>query len=440
MAFPSGKAQSSLPIATPYLPPDGQPRELLVDYEYGASTLGNASGGLQSVVWRVWLDGDNIRLAPNDNLASATTLLSAPDVTELSLSFDQNMMPIVAFVQSGNTKLYWQDLTIPGYVTTNLGTTASSPFLTFDDKRPYFIGSADVMFFYLRGTKVYVRLLRDRFLQEYEWGSIPPGSNRIVSAGMSVGGRVQLQFDSLEVNPPVLTSNNGLSIVNVTVVHGTTYIGEVSAVDTSNPVRPLTYTLQGNDVAPVQMSPAHELTFRNPADYINPVDADGNNVYDFMVVVSNGVYSVAQIFVVTVIPEMTVSQPIIIEKPRVPVFRDGNTDYTQNLHEVLVFDEVAVQNKLFNFLRCRKGERFRLPEFGCGLHEFIHEMCTDATAALIRMDLLQGLQTWVPEIQLVVGNSYVVPRETRDGYYIYLEYIVPALNNKGSVSFDVSKY
>jgi len=193
------KTESSLAVPAYFLRPDERAREengLLVDYEFGGAAIQDPSQGLLVKVWKLWVEGEDVRIAPAATLGAAQTLFSAPGVTEVTLAFDNNMMPVVAYLQADELKLRWFDLsrTPPAYVIDNLGPGIATPYLTFDDKRPQFIGESDVMLFYVRDRKVWVRLLRDRWLVEYEWADVPDHAGRILAAGMSRGLRMQLRF------------------------------------------------------------------------------------------------------------------------------------------------------------------------------------------------------------------------------------------------------
>lgn len=193
------KCASSVAVPAYFLRPDERAREengLLVDHEYGGAAIQDPSQGLLVKVWKLWVEGEDVRIAPAATLGAAQTLFSAPDIAEVTLAFDNNMMPVVAYMQDGELKLRWFDLsrTPPAYVIDNLGPGIATPYLTFDDKRPQFIGESDVMLFYVRDRKVWVRLLRDRWLTEYEWADIPDHAGRILAAGMSRGNRMQLKF------------------------------------------------------------------------------------------------------------------------------------------------------------------------------------------------------------------------------------------------------
>lgn len=193
------KLESSTACPAYFLRPDDRAREeqgLLVDYEYGGVAIQDPSQGLRVRVWKLWVDVEAVRIAPLDALGSATTLFSGAGITEVTLSFDNNMMPVVAYLQNDDLKLRWFDLSQspPRYVTDDFGPGIATPYLAFDDKRPQFIGASDVMLFYVRDRKVWVRLLRERWTVEYEWADIPDHAGRILAAGMSRGNRMQLKF------------------------------------------------------------------------------------------------------------------------------------------------------------------------------------------------------------------------------------------------------
>ena len=199
MAITAHKLESSLAVPSYFLRPDDRAREeqgLLVDYELGGIAIQDPSQGLNVRAWKLWVDAQGVRIAPLDALGDAVTLFDGAGITEVTLSFDNNMMPVVAYLQNDDLKLRWFDLSQspPQYMTNNFGPGTATPYLAFDDRRQRLIGDSDVMLFYVRDRKVWVRLLRDRWLKEYEWADIPSHAGRILAAGMSRGNRMQLKF------------------------------------------------------------------------------------------------------------------------------------------------------------------------------------------------------------------------------------------------------
>ncbi len=166
-----------------------------IDNEFGGVGLHDASQGLMVKEWQAKLFGNDVLIHPADAPNATITLFTEPNITEIALAFDFNMQPIVAYMQAGVMKMRWYDGTRGGYVVDTFTTGDKSPRMTIDDKRADQTSDADVLLFYIRGSSIFCRLLRDRFAVEYEWkGSIDPAPIRIVSCGLTTGYRFQLQY------------------------------------------------------------------------------------------------------------------------------------------------------------------------------------------------------------------------------------------------------
>jgi phage baseplate assembly protein W len=119
------------------------------------------------------------------------------------------------------------------------------------------------------------------------------------------------------------------------------------------------------------------------------------------------------------------------------VYTDLNTDYVLNSGSLLLHDMTALQNKLFNLLRCRLGSRFRQPRFGTRLPELVHEPCDEHTAEEIMRDFIDKIGEWMSdEIELILEQTYVVPRPSGDGFLVHLAYYAPKLRSEGALSFS----
>jgi len=190
MALPNNQL-SATPVPSGYLSPDAHIRvNTLYDYERGGVALNDASEGLLGYDWKVWVEGDDILLAraPYD---SPTTLFTAVGTTWVSLAFDQNMRPNVAYMQAGACKLWWYDTTIPGATTTTFADCAS-PMLCLDDKRQGADSYNDVLFFYVRAGSIRYRQQRDRYGTERTLTAVPDGT--ILQVGMAQNLRVQIRY------------------------------------------------------------------------------------------------------------------------------------------------------------------------------------------------------------------------------------------------------
>ena len=187
---------SNSPIVTEFLHPD----ELFdycrqtVDYELGGVALNDPSQGFFVRVWRLRVDGLNIVIdVPDDPLVLPVTLITTEyTASSVTLAFDQNMNPAVAYVERGTGKFWWYDTNIPGQTTTILGADVISPRTFLDDKRRLQTLTSDFLLFYLRAGALYFRAQRDRFLIEYKLKDTD--AIGIARQGMNDSLRVQIEL------------------------------------------------------------------------------------------------------------------------------------------------------------------------------------------------------------------------------------------------------
>ena len=120
-----------------------------------------------------------------------------------------------------------------------------------------------------------------------------------------------------------------------------------------------------------------------------------------------------------------------------PVYIDIGSEAGQHGGGPLTTDMAAIQNKMMNLFKCPIGSRFRQPEFGCRLNEYVHELVDPITTDKILNDLLSALSRWMKgEVVVTMAGTYVVPTPTGDGYYIKICFSVPKLRSSGSLAFS----
>ncbi|MGH2551205.1 MAG: hypothetical protein ACRDHN_17605 [Thermomicrobiales bacterium] len=167
----------------------------MTDYEMGGEALNDPSSGLQVKVWTCTLVGDAVTVTASG--VPATALFELPGITSVSLSFDQNMRPAVAFIQEGELKLWWFDSAEGEQVFTTFD--GEQPKIRLDDKRHTQNGTSDLLLAYVRHDGLYFREQRDRFLNEYFLADITGYTFR--QMGMSTINRMQFAFDPIPVEP-----------------------------------------------------------------------------------------------------------------------------------------------------------------------------------------------------------------------------------------------
>jgi len=160
-----------------------------VDYEDGGVAIQDPSQGLLVKRWRAQLV--ELDVIVDADGVEPFVLISGAGITEISLTFDQNMRPTLAYVQEGVSKLRWFD-SLPGQVVTTSYAGIRTPRITLDDKRYTQTGSSDIILAYIRVSDgaLCFRQQRERFETE-----------RVLSAGPHKGlikigfsRKLQLQF------------------------------------------------------------------------------------------------------------------------------------------------------------------------------------------------------------------------------------------------------
>ena len=189
-------------------------------------------------------------------------------------------------------------------VTTVTATDADLPAQTLT----YSIaGGADAAFFAIDSNTGALTFLA---APDYETPADANGDNVYeVTVQVSDGALTDTQAISVTVQPvndnnPVITSDGGGATASVNVNENATAVTTVTATDADLPVQTLTYSIAGGaDAAFFAIdSNTGALTFLAPPDYEAPADANGDNVYEVTVQVSDGALTDTQAISVTVQP------------------------------------------------------------------------------------------------------------------------------------------
>ncbi len=150
----------------------GEPQDypsfsLLTDVEPGGVAVGDASRGLFGTLWTLTTPDNHQVILSAPGVAPTTLFNLGGFISEISLAFDQNMRPTVAFVHDDRAWLWWFDPVPAQQVFTVLAVDVVNPRVTLDDKRETQREASDVILAYKRGTGLYFRAQRDRYLVEY---------------------------------------------------------------------------------------------------------------------------------------------------------------------------------------------------------------------------------------------------------------------------------
>lgn len=81
----------------------------------------------------------------------------------------------------------------------------------------------------------------------------------------------------------------------------------------------------------------------------------------------------------------------------------------------------SIREVLWNLLATRPGERLMRPQFGIGLHAFVHQPNNETTRRLMEKAITRGIQRWETRIDLLEVRVLPAP-QYRDEVSIYIHY------------------
>lgn len=184
---------SSTPITGPLVLPDGLVLDDLLDFETGGVALNDPSQGLQVQTWTcAYIDNSKVVIKALSTGYTAV-LFERARITSVSLAFDQNMHPIVAYEIDGEVFLWWWDSLTSQRRDDSFG-NVRCPRVTLDDKRAQQLANSDVIFAYIKGKNLCYRQQRDRFTVERVLRDGVSALSRLKNVAMSKGYRLQFEL------------------------------------------------------------------------------------------------------------------------------------------------------------------------------------------------------------------------------------------------------
>lgn len=170
----------------------------LVDYELGGLAIGDPSGGLDVQLWTARYIGNDV--VAFDEAGNGTTVITMPGIVRLSMAFDQNMRPLIAYTTLAGSYLYWFDTFLNAFTTTEIP-GALFLRLTLDERRFQFLNNSDVILAYNVGNSLRYRQQRDRFLTERTLVA-DMGTTRLTAIGTNSFYRLQFKLKGDYMQPP----------------------------------------------------------------------------------------------------------------------------------------------------------------------------------------------------------------------------------------------
>lgn len=191
MALPQNQL-SSEPLPGYFLGARAQVFPDYIDYADGGVGIQDPSLGLDYQVWTAEIVEDIVedRIVLSAPTHPATTVYTGDDITEVSLAFDQNMNPVIAFVEAGVAKLYWYDTLVGEQAVTAIPGGVTHPRVALDDNREFNRANSDVILAYIKDGALYYRQQRDRYQIERQLSSGP----WIALVRIGMGSTLRFQF------------------------------------------------------------------------------------------------------------------------------------------------------------------------------------------------------------------------------------------------------
>lgn len=116
---------------------------------------------------------------------------------------------------------------------------------------------------------------------------------------------------------------------------------------------------------------------------------------------------------------------------------DVNSRLGEDLRPDLLPNVQAINNSLYNLLRCPIGARGPIfqPEYGTILYRLLHDPLDPITANKIRISFIQAIQRWEPRIDIDLERSAVVPDYAIAGYRVQVYYSLASSPDQGVANF-----
>lgn len=167
----------------------------LTDYEYGGIAIGDTSKGMMYQIWKLVYGAGNFRVV--DLLGNSVLVHTVSGyVTQVSLAFDQNMRPTIAYVEDDIVKLYWFDSSV-GHNVISSFPSYRSPRVSLDDGRAFNIPESDIIFVFIEDNQLKYKVQRERYSTAYTITAVD-ADETISQVGMDKGFRFKFELELIE--------------------------------------------------------------------------------------------------------------------------------------------------------------------------------------------------------------------------------------------------
>lgn len=165
----------------------GRRTEPLIAYCVGGPAI-NDTSSLYNTQWVATVEDDEVRIRVEGS-SDYVVVTTASGLEFISLAFDSQMNPIIAYVQSGVAKLRWYNSLTTSFEVVKFPAGSGHPLLALDLREQIFLADADVVVSYVRSNNLYARVQRESFATERLLRE--NAGREVVSFGRNQGNRLQ---------------------------------------------------------------------------------------------------------------------------------------------------------------------------------------------------------------------------------------------------------
>ena len=183
-----GGSFTTTPVISSFPAPYNDAYTPLTQNVLGGISIGDPSHGRTYQTWTVNYNGTSINISPSTG-GIAYTLVES-NVFSVSLAFDNNMSPVIAWMTTGGANLYYYNTVTESYNTTFFPGVLSCR-VCVDDPAEFYNASSDVIFGYTLGGNLYYRQQRDRYATQYLIGA---STKTLIRMSLSTGNRLQFEL------------------------------------------------------------------------------------------------------------------------------------------------------------------------------------------------------------------------------------------------------
>jgi len=185
-----GNAITNVPDPAAFRKPYDSPASALSRTCRGGVALNDASKGRDYQDWSVWYDGSTILFGPTSS-GIATGSLATAGVTQLSLAFDNNMNPVLAWLDDTGANIRYFSASTSSYVVVNVP-GATSCLACVDDVRPIYNTQSDVIFAYTLPNGLWYTYQRENYATARQAST---ASKKLKRMGPNVLNRFQFETE-----------------------------------------------------------------------------------------------------------------------------------------------------------------------------------------------------------------------------------------------------